>query len=351
MVFHGRSLAAFALVVIVTFISGCGRKADLVPPQKLVPVAVGDLQYTLEDNRASLAWSYPADMENGEELQAVEVFELLRAGIPEEEYCEGCPVRFDKQVLLDGGPLPDAGGTGKALYEDSDLQPGYRYLYKVRSRAGWWYFSQDSNIVSFVWRVPPAAPEDLEVKSGDRQLILHWAPVKQNIKGSFLKKVPVYQVYRRSGGADYASLGEPVHGSQYIDAGLKNGIAYSYRVQALIDYDDSLQRSGLSREESGVPRDLQPPGQPENLVAIVVPEGVKLVWQAVLSDDLAGYRIYRREEQSEKPESIGEVGPDHNQYIDSGLTAGRTWYYSITAFDTMQPPNESLPSMEAVLEF
>jgi len=351
MLFHCRSLVVICLVLTVTFIAGCGRKADLVPPQKLVPVAVNDLQYNLEGNRVSLSWTYPAKMENGEELRAIEVFEVLRAEVPEEDYCEGCPVRFDKQALIDGGPLPAAGGTGRAIYEDSGLKAGYRYLYKVRSRAGWWYFSNDSNVVTFVWRPPPIAPEDLEIEPGDRKLTLRWKAVKNNISGHPLEREPMYQVYRKSGETGYAGLGEPVQGLQLTDTGLKNGTSYSYRVQALIAYGDSLQRSGLSREESGFPMDLQPPDKPENLVAVVIPEGVKLVWQGVLSDDLAGYRIYRREERDSEPELIGEVGPDRNQYIDRDISPGRKWYYSITAFDRMQPPNESLPSMEAVLEF
>jgi len=351
MLFYCRSLVFFSLVLTVTYLAGCGRKADLVPPQKLVPVAVSDLQYTLEDNRVSLTWTYPEKMENGEKLQAIEVFEVLRAVVPAEDYCEGCPVHFDKQALIDGGPLPAEGGTGRAGYEDSDLKAGYRYLYKVRSRAGWWYYSSDSNVVTFVWRPPPMAPEDLEIGPGDRKLTLSWKAVKNNIHGRPLERVPVYQVYRKNGGTGYAELGEPVQGLQFIDTGLKNGTSYTYRVQAIIAYGDSLQRSGLSREDSGTPRDLQPPDQPENLVAVIIPEGVKLVWQGVLNDDLAGYRIYRREEQALKPELIGEVGSDVTQYIDRDISSGRKWFYSITAFDRMRPPNESLPSMEAVLEF
>ena len=154
MFFSCRILTAITILLALTLMSGCGRKTALIPPQKMVPVAISDLRYFLDENGVSLEWTYPVKMENGDELLAIENFEVLRAEIPEEEYCEGCPVRFEKQVLVDGGPLPAKGESRTATYNEADLRDGYRYLYKVRSRAGWWYPSSDSNLVSFFWRSP-----------------------------------------------------------------------------------------------------------------------------------------------------------------------------------------------------
>ena len=350
MFFSCRSLTTITILLALILMPGCGRKTALIPPQKLVPVAISDLRYFLDESGVSLEWTYPAKMENGDELQAIESFEVLRAEIPEEEYCEGCPVRFEKQVLVDGGPLPATGESRTAAYKEADLQNGYRYLYKVRSRAGWWYPSSDSNIVLFTWRSPPKVPKGLQVVAGDRKLTLSWDPVKVNIAGNPLGQVPVYQVYRKSGKAQFAALAEPVQGLKFIDTGLKNDMLYSYRVRALVTFADTLQTGGVSRKISGIPRDLAPPAQPRHLVAIETPAGVKLAWQAVLNDDLAGYRIYRREEKSTEPELIAEVGSDQNQYVDQDMTAGRKWFYSVTSFDKAQPPNESLPATESVID-
>jgi hypothetical protein len=94
-------------------------------------------------------------MENGAELPAIESFEVLRAEILQEDYCEGCPVQFNKQVSVEGGPLPVTGESKTAVYKETGLQDDYRYLYKVRSRAGLWYSSGDSNIISFIWNPTP----------------------------------------------------------------------------------------------------------------------------------------------------------------------------------------------------
>ena len=92
-------------------------------------------------------------MESGSDLRGVESFEVLRAEVPVAEYCEGCPVRFVKYALIEGGSLPASGEAKTASYKDTDLQDGYQYLYKVRSLAGRWYASGDSNSISFTWEM------------------------------------------------------------------------------------------------------------------------------------------------------------------------------------------------------
>lgn len=154
MFFSCRNLTLITILLILALMPGCGRKTALIPPQKMVPVAISDLRYFLDENGVRLEWTYPVKMENGVELLAIENFEVFRAEIPEEEYCDGCPVRFGKQVLVDGGVLPAKGESRKATFIESDLQNGYRYLYKVRSRAGQWYPSSDSNLISFTWKLP-----------------------------------------------------------------------------------------------------------------------------------------------------------------------------------------------------
>jgi len=345
-----RSFTAVTVIVLIMLLSGCGRKTALVAPQKLVPVRINDLQYVLDENGVTLKWSYPTKMENGDELQAIESFEIYRAALPEEEFCQGCPVQYEEPVEIDGGRLPAPGDARTAAYAEGYLQNGYRYFYKVSSRAGRWYPSADSNVVSFVWTVPPKAPQGLRIEAGDRSLALSWELVTENIEEMSLEQGALYQVYRKSGNEDFAMLREPVQEAKFIDAGLINAKHYSYMVRALVASIDTVQAGSASQVVSGEPRDLTPPPQPRNLVAVEIPVGVKLVWQVVTGEDLAGYRIYRREEKSAAPELIAEVGADQNQYLDQSVTAGRKLFYSVTSFDTAQPINESLPADEDVVD-
>jgi hypothetical protein len=345
-----RSFTAVTVILFITLLSGCGRKTALVPPQKLVPVRINDLRYVLNEYGVTLEWSYPTKMENGDELQAIESFEIYRAVLPEDEFCQGCPVQYEDPVEIDGGRLPAAKGTRTAVYTEGFLRNGYRYLYKIRARAGWWYPSGDSNVVSFVWAVPPKAPQSLRVEAGDRSVVISWDPVMENIEAKPLEHSVRYQIYRKRGNEDFAALGKPVQETKFIDAGLINAEHYSYMVRALVAYGDTLQPGNASQVVSGVPHDLASPPQPQHLVAVEVLDGVKLAWQAVYAADLAGYRIYRREDGSAVPELIAEVGPDHNQYIDKSRPTGRKLFYMVTSFDAAHPVNESLPAGEEVLD-
>jgi len=344
-----RTLQVVTLFMMLALMPGCGKKSALMPPQQLVPVAINDLRYFLDESGASLKWTYPAEMESGEELQTIESFELLRAEIPEKDYCEGCPVRFEKQVQIDGGPLSQSGESKTAAYRDAEMRDGYRYLYKVRSRAGWWYQSSDSNIISFTWRSPPRAPGGLRIAPGDSRLTLSWEAVEEDVSGRALEQIPVYQVDRKGGDDQFVSLGRPVQGLKFIDTGLKNGMLYEYRVKTLVTYGDTRQAGGVSQEISGIPRDLTPPPKPKNLVVVATPAGVKLAWQAVLSDDIGGYMIYRREGNSPVTKLIAEVGEDRNQYVDRYMPDGGKMFYSVSSFDKAQPPNKSLRTAESAI--
>ena len=345
-----RSFTAVSIIMLLMLLPGCGKKTPLVPPQKLVPERINDLRYFLDEQGVTLRWSYPTKMENGDALKRIESFEIYRAVIPQAEFCPGCPVLYEEPVEIDGGYLPASGDTRTAAYTEGNLQNGYVYLFKVRSKADWWYPSGDSNVVSFVRGVPPEAPQGVEVEAGDRSLALSWHEVTENIEGKPLENSALYQIYRRSGNGVYTLLEESLQETKFIDAGLLNGVLYTYRVRAQVAYGDTLQTGPASQEVSGLPRDLTPPPQPQHLMAVAMQDGVKLVWQAVAVDDLNGYKIYRREEKTGGSLLIAEVGPEQNQYVDRSIKHGRKLFYTVTAFDRAQPVNESLPVAEVIVD-
>ena len=345
-----RSVAAVCMALLFIGLVGCGRKTDLVLPQSLVPVAIKDLRYGLDENGVTLQWSYPRKMESGDEIAEIDSFEVFRAAMPAGDYCEGCPVRFDGPIVIDGAVLPESGRKKIASYAEGGLQVGYRYIYKVRSRAQWWYPSRDSNPVSFVWLSPPPPVEDLQIKVGDRAITLKWQPVDRAADGSILAEEPVYQIYRSLDNDKYDPLDQPVADNSFADVRVENSKRYFYRVRTLRRTGDMLQGGALSDIVSGVPGDLTPPAPVQHLVAVRVPGGIKLAWQAVPDVDLAGYRIYRWDQDAQEPDLIGEVESSQNQFIDRQPVAAKRWYYSVSSFDTASPANESSPSMEAFMQ-
>ncbi len=169
---------------------------------------------------------------------------------PKRNFARGVRFSYEESVEIDGGRLPAPGDARTAAYTEGYLQNGYRYFYKVSSRAGWWYPSGDSNVVSFVWTVPPKAPQGLRIEAGDRSLALSWELVTENIEEKPLEHGALYQVYRKSGNEDFAALREPVQEVKFIDAGLINAKHYSYMVRALVASAGTVQAG--SRQSGGI---------------------------------------------------------------------------------------------------
>ena len=152
-----RGLGA-ALLLLTGGLSGCGYKTLPVAPSAMIPRPVTDLSYELTSSGAVLRWTFPDRTVTGEKLAELENFQLYRAEVPVEDYCDTCPIPFAAPVTVAGGSLPDK-GSRQGSWEDSPMQPGRKYVFMLRSRSGWLAESDDSNLVSFVWEPPSARPK------------------------------------------------------------------------------------------------------------------------------------------------------------------------------------------------
>ncbi len=153
-----RFSTAICTMAFLLLLGGCGYKNPPVPPEAVVPQSIGDLIYKVDENGVKLTWSYPMETIKKELIQDVSSFVLYRAEIPLEDYCGGCPIPFGTPLELAGGSVYDGKLRKKGSYESSLLRSGHKYFFKVRSQTGWWATSADSNIVTFVWFKPAAAP-------------------------------------------------------------------------------------------------------------------------------------------------------------------------------------------------
>jgi len=337
-------------LALLTGLSGCGKKTRPVPPDTVLPAPITDLSYHLDEKGVALTWSYPRRTVQGDRLPyRIEKFELLRAVIPAKDYCADCPIPFGPPIEI----IAESSDKGRVSYQELLLRPNHRYVYRVRSKAGWFVSSDASNTVSVVWDTPLLAPGNFRIEEEDKTLTLRWQPPTGLLDGTPVSDPIRYQAFRSSdGGETFAELpGGLMEGLAYTDKGLRNGRAYWYKVRA-VRLHAGTQAAGLtSPPVSGVPRDLLPPAPPRKVRAVATREGVKIIWETVTEPDLAGFRIYRRSAQSQTPERIGEIGGAGLSYLDAKLPKGKgVWYYSVTAFDQGRPANESTYSLEAVYE-
>ena len=339
----GRILILSLLLALT--IGGCGYKTLPVPPEEVVPKPVTDLEYELDEKGVALSWTYPSETVHGEPLSEVTSFQLYRAVVPAEEYCDTCPVPFGEPIQVPGGVVP-AEKPKTATYETTLLRPGHLYFFKVRARTGWWAESAGSNIVSFMWDIPPSAPENLAARPGDSRIFLNWQPVTAHMDGTPISDPVRYRVFRNMGGGPFKPLGGLLEESEFVDTAVVNGRRYAYKVQAVTMYEKGRVGGGIAGPVETSPVDMTPPPVPAGVQAIRTAAGVKVVWNPVRADDVAGYQVYRRLPDQKSAEMIGEVRVPATIFDDRNPPDTGQWFYSVSSIDDGTPANESETSPE-----
>ena len=216
-------------------------------------------------------------------------------------------------------------------YVDSGLVNGTTYYYQVSAvnSLGEGGRSLERSGVPVAVLTVPGAPTITGATGGDRQVSLSWgAPVSNG--GS---AITGYRIYRSTvSGGEVLLVSVGVSGS-YVDSGLVNGTTYYYQVSAV----NSLGEGGRSSERSGVPvAVLTVPGAPTITGATGGDRQVSLSWGAPVSNGgsaITGYRIYRSTVSGGEVllVSVGVSG----SYVDSGLVNGTTYYYQVSAVNSL----------------
>lgn len=344
-----RLSTAILMITSLLLATGCGYKNAPLPPESVVPEAIGDLLYKVDENGVKLSWSYPVKTIKGEVVEDISSFDLYMAEIALEEYCATCPVPFKTVIEVAGGVPFDGTLRRKASYDSSLLRTGHKYFFKVRSRSSWLASSSDSNIVTFVWFKPAAAPKELQAVAGDRHVSLSWQPVTTLANGRALDMPLKYQVLRSAGGKDFVKVGAPIAATEYEDKQVRNGQKYFYTVQSMTLHEEELVNGGVSQDIAVVPVDLTPPLPPAGVTAVGTGVGVKIFWDRNDGADIGGYKIYRRSADSDDYILIGDVKPEYTLFVDNKGDDSVRYYYAVTAFDQAKQPNESNKSREATV--
>jgi len=346
-----RIAAPFFLAASLFLMGGCGYKNQPVPPENVVPQSIEDLRYSVSDKGVRLNWSYPVQTIKGTTLTEIDSFELFLAEIPLDKYCGSCPIPFAEPIDLPGGESVDGEVRKQGGYDFTLLQSAHKYFFKVRSRTSWWASSNDSNIITFVWFEPAAAPEKVAAVPGDSEIALSWKSVTTLLDGQPLKMPLKYQVFRSAGGKDFEKAGEPLSATRFVDRQVRNGQQYFYTVQSLLVHGDALVSGGISKEITSTPVDLTPPLPPQGVTAVWTDSGIKIFWDKNSSADFGGYRVYRRDADKDNYELLGNVDPAYTIFVDSQAKDNKRYYWAVTAIDKAKPANESNKSREATIRY
>ncbi|MGB6668531.1 MAG: fibronectin type III domain-containing protein [Candidatus Acidiferrum sp.] len=142
--------------------------------------------------------------------------------------------------------------------------------------------------------------------------------------------------------------------NSYQDSLFDFGKTYLYIVRSFVTLDGEELESSDSAPAIITPRDIFPPAAPQNLVAAVLsgstpsPALTDLSWSINLETDLAGYRVYRSEQQDSRGTLITPDLLLAPAYRDTSVEPGHRYWYSVTAVD--RAGNESQPSAAVAVD-
>ena len=361
------SIAIFSALLLAS----CGAPGEPTAPSPPVPAPITDLAAHQQGNGVQLTFTLPVRTVAGDRLAEHPAIEILRGSLKPNGASDE---KTFKPVYNIPGALADSySSQGKIQFTDplpaeafsADL--GASYAYRVRTRASKKKDSADSNtVVTKIFPVPNKIAS-VEIRVTQSAIELSWPAPNIASNANAGETITGYHVYR--GELDSAS---PVPASNdlsqvkwksppillassqsdaYSDTLFEFGKTYVYQVRSVVIADRNSIESDDSAPAIVTPRDTFPPARPQNVVAAEIPSAdgaitVDLSWSINLENDLAGYRIYRSEQQGERGTLQNSELLLSPAFRDAKVQPAHQYWYTVTAVD--RAGNESEPS-EAVL--
>ncbi len=365
---RGRILKPFLHFGVALVLTGCGAPGEPTPPAPPVPVAVTDLTAHQAGDGVQLMFTLPGKTITGEKLTEPPAVEILRGALKPDGTADNKSFRA---VYTIPGSLMDAFlSEGRVRFTDSvppeetRAHPGASLAYRVRTRASRKRASADSNTVTSRLYPVPERISSVQARVTETAIELSWPAPTRTSGGDPLSGVSGYRVYRGEldpTSADAASkdlaqvkwispliLLAPSPTTNYRDTFFDFGKTYLYVIRSVVLAEGNELESGDSSSAIVTPRDIFPPAAPQGLVAAALSGmalgsfEVDLSWSINLETDLAGYRVYRGEQQGTRGQLLTPDLLPTPSYRDASVLPGHHYWYSVTAVD--RAGNESQPS-------
>jgi len=364
----------YFLISLFFLAAGCGAPGEPTPPSPPVPGAVADLTAHQAGDGVELVFTLPSKSVSGDKLSATPAVEILRGTLKPDGKPDPKSLRivYTIPAALIGNYLA-AGHIHFAdpiAPEETKAHPGGTVAYLVRTRVSRKRASVDSNVVTA--RVFPVAESisSLQVQVTESAVKLSWPAPLRTSAGEPLPAISGYHIYRGEidpkapapaskdltlvqWSSPLALLGTSGTNS-HDDTQFEFGKTYVYIVRSVITQEGIEIESDNSEPATVAVLDTFPPAAPQGLAATLFPGAapsslvVDLSWSINLETDLAGYRVYKSEQEGARGQLITPDLLPVPAVRDTSVEPGHRYWYTVTAVD--RAGNESAPSNPVAID-
>ena len=361
-------------ILIFALAAGCGAPGEPVPPSPPVPVAIADLAARQSGDGVELVFTLPSKSIRGEKLASAASVEVLRGALRP----SGSPDTKSFRVVytIPGAMVENYRAAEHIRFrdpispEETKAHPGAVVAYVVRTRVSAKRASADSNVVTARVFPVPEIISAVQIHLTEPAIELSWPAPGHTSAGEPLSSISVYHVYRGEipmgtstpSGKDLAatkwsaplSLLATANEDSYRDTQFEFGKAYVYVVRSLIVQEGTEIESDPSEPATIAAIDTFPPAAPQELVAAVLPGAptgtyiVDLSWSLNVETDLAGYHVYRSEQEGTRGQLVNRDLLPTPAVRDNSVEPGHRYWYTVTAVD--RAGNESPPSTPVAVD-
>jgi hypothetical protein len=364
----------FSIFLVSILLGGCAAPAEPLERKAPVPKAVTDLAAVQAGNDVVLRFTLPketVDRRPLKQLPAIEIYRVIRPAGPATPAVPAVSPAPRLTLTIPSAMVDQYSDQGHIRAVDSlkaeDFRPNEESVaeYIVRTRASAKKESADSN--SAILRIYPAADPiaDLRVENTPSGVVLNWTPPQKTLVGAAptIAKYHVYRAELDTAGTAATNEGQnpkpktPLlkigesESATYRDTLAELGKTYIYSVRSVAQYPNALIESGDSNMVKLTPKDTFPPAAPQGLVVVFVPAvgeapaHIDLSWAINSETDIAGYNVYRSEQESASGTRLNLELLLTPAFRDMNAVPGRRYLYTVTAVD--RSGNES-PASAAV---
>jgi hypothetical protein len=358
-----------ACVLSSALLASCGAPGVPIPPSLELAKAVTDLRAARKGDKVFLAWSVPAKTTDRQTIRhpgETLVCRTLKAPLTD------CTDPITK-IPATRFPLSGSASTPKgapsakveASYTDAlteelqkqDPTAPITYAVSVENESGRSAGLSNPVQVPSAPTLPPPGNFHAEVKRDG--VLLSWdCPHASAVADAITYKVRIYrreqgkQVGTRVSDANVQDCGS-TQPSEFLDLTFEWEKNYEYRatIVTVVAAPGKPEVEVEGDDTAMIPvfaHDVFPPAIPAGLQAVFSGVGqapfVDVVWSPDTEADLAGYNVFRHEE-NQPPAKLNSEPVKAPSYRDSQVQSGKKYFYSVSAIDERN--NESAKSEEA----